>query len=81
MAYSALPKPGSPQGPCAKPCGHGDCGQTRQDAETPCGGCAKPIGYERAFTRYDAKGDGVRAMWHFACAQDDAEKQRPKAEG
>ena len=57
MAAGFLSKPGTEYGPCDPICGHTDCAQTRQMANTPCRICGEPIGYERRF--FDSKRDGI----------------------
>lgn len=64
MAAGTLPEPGSKHGPCADPCAHTDCAETRRMAETPCHVCGKPIGYERPFYR-----EGL-TLSHAACLED-----------
>ena len=45
MAAGLLPKPGTTVGPCAIPCKHADCADTRARAATKCLYCQKKVGY------------------------------------
>lgn len=65
MAAGILPSPGTQYGPCAQPCKHQDCRQTRDDACTPCRFCTDPIGYGTRYVR--ARLTGVLA--HERCLE------------
>lgn len=73
MACFILPKPGTPNGPCAKPCQHRDCAATRRDADAVCPGCKHPIGYVRAMCFLDT------TPWHNACAELAEERRQSDA--
>lgn len=49
MGWAMLSDPGSSLGPCAEPCAHRDCADTREIAASPCSECNDEIGYRRAF--------------------------------
>lgn len=45
MAAGTLHPPGTDLGPCATPCTHKDCNETKLLAAEPCFYCREPIGY------------------------------------
>ena len=69
MAAGILPKPGSKFGPCAVPCIHKDCAETRASAAAACAYCHKPIGF---YVRFYLQDDG---LVHASCAEAAAERQ------
>jgi len=62
MAYGAIPDPGTTYGPCAEPCQHLDCAESRKTAAAACHYCGDPIGYRTNF-QIDSEGPV-----HFTCA-------------
>jgi len=46
MAAGYLSKPGAKYGPCERGCLHTDCAGLRRMANSICGLCGQPIGYE-----------------------------------
>ena len=70
MAYAMTPAPGTKLGPCAKPCEHRDCRESRNDAATVCPRCKEAIGYERPWTSYNL------FHWHTTCLQKEADAGR-----
>jgi hypothetical protein len=58
MAAGQISKPGSRYGPCVE-CSHIDCAKSRDMAQTICGICSEPIGYETGF--YIDEGNLVHA--------------------
>lgn len=67
MAAISNPAPGSKYGPCAEPCEHADCKESREEAAALCTICDEPIGYEIAFYRDGGYGEPWRYK-HFKCA-------------
>lgn len=63
MAAGRLPAPGTEYGPCAEPCQHRDCAESRRGAEYLCGYCSQPIGYDVRFYQYD------KALTHALCEE------------
>lgn len=68
MAAGRLPAPGTDLGPCAEPCQHVDCAETRRMAESACEDCGKPIGYD---VRFYNTGPG---LIHASCLEDRLER-------
>jgi hypothetical protein len=64
MAAGVLSKPGTNAGPCAEPCHHKDCAETRGMAAALCVYCGKPIGYDERFYQ-----EG-RALSHAECSEE-----------
>jgi hypothetical protein len=62
VAFRSSPLPGSQFGPCAVPCIHRDCAESRRTAEAVCPGCKHEIGYQKNFATGE---DG--AAWHLDC--------------
>ena len=72
MAPGFLASPGTEHGPCLDiNCGHIDCKQTREMAETICEYCGESIGYDRGFYYSHIKG-----FVHSACHEDAIEENR-----
>lgn len=68
MAFGTLPRPGTELGPCANPCSHTDCAQSRQMAETVCRVCTTPIGYDAKMCF-----DSVGSLVHYLCILEETE--------
>jgi hypothetical protein len=77
VAFRSIPLPGSQFGPCAVPCVHRDCAESRRIAEAICPGCKKQIGYQKNFTT----AGGGAALWHFECYLAAADSDPEKREG
>jgi hypothetical protein len=73
MAAIALPAPGTELGPCAEPCKHTDCAETRQMAELTCEYCRLPIGYEQRFYT-ERQADGLMHSYHAICLYEHMDK-------
>lgn len=54
MAAGFIARPGTKGGPCDG-CSHRDCVNTRMTADSLCGICFQPIGYERRFYNIDGQ--------------------------
>jgi hypothetical protein len=70
MAAGRLAAPGTQYGPCNEKCGHVDCAQTREMAETICHYCNESIGYD---TRFYSSGED---LVHAACLEEFVEQER-----
>lgn len=68
MAAGVLAAPGTVCGPCLDFCEHTDCSQNRQDAQTPCSICSKPIGYSVPYYREPT------GLVHAVCLEDSIER-------
>lgn len=68
MAAAIIPKPGTKFGPCKKACNHIDCKANRTTAESVCGFCSTPIGFETLY--YVDQG----APCHARCLEESVEK-------
>jgi hypothetical protein len=75
MAATVLPKPGSEFGPCAEPCQHTDCAETRRQAATICDLCPEPIGYDRRFYQKDS----WTVLTHQICLLRKIEREKAEA--
>ena len=64
MAAVVLPAPGAKYGPCAGPCKHQDCAETRATAGTRCSLCNKQIGYDEPYFQQ------VNGPQHAVCVHD-----------
>lgn len=76
MAAGRLSAPGSKLGPCAEPCAHIDCRESRAMAAALCVYCGEPIGFLGENSRagnffQEPEGD----YSHESCAFDAAEAQ------
>jgi hypothetical protein len=70
MGWYTIPKPGQKNsqgeeiGPCIEPCKHTDCAASRKDAETICGLCGEPIGYDTpVYFGAERKHEHARCVW------------------
>lgn len=70
MAAGKIPAPGSEYGPCADPCQHIDCAQTRAMAATVCRFCGQPIGYDTRL--YDVE----HQLVHADCYERSVDQER-----
>lgn len=68
MAASKLPKPGTEYGPCADPCAHVDCLETRNMSHKQCLYCETEIGYETRFYQLE-----TGALVHARCHEEEIE--------
>lgn len=76
MAAISLPKPGTKYGPCAEPCQHIDCAQTRAMVAAACFICGKPIGYDtRFYGSPHEQGQGENYV-HAVCYEEQIEQER-----
>lgn len=69
MSAVSMPAPGTELGPCADPCPHTDCADSRRMADAACHLCLESIGYERRFCA-----DESGRLVHLACLYD---RERP----
>jgi len=61
---SLITKPGTPDGPCLNDCYDWECKMLRQMAESHCGVCHKPIGYD---TEFSIQRGGI--FTHYSCKE------------
>lgn len=73
MAAGVLQGPDNEEyGPCAEPCGHKDCAETREMAASRCTVCGRKIGYGIRFydeTPGEGPADQPFRLVHAACRE------------